>query len=93
MKLLNIGYGNLLVKERIVTVISPDAAPIKRMVADAKETGRAIDASCGKKTRSVIITDSDHIVLSALEPERILSRYNESADKEPTDDGDKNEKD
>ncbi|MBR6514791.1 MAG: DUF370 domain-containing protein [Clostridia bacterium] len=76
MKLINIGYNNLLVKERIVSVVSPDAAPIKRMVADARETGRAIDASCGKKTKSVIITDSDHVVLCALEPERVLGRFN-----------------
>lgn len=82
MKLINIGYGNLLVKERIVSVVSPDAAPIKRMVADAKESGRAIDASCGKKTKSVIITDSDHVVLCALEPERVYNRFNGTADKE-----------
>ena len=76
MKLINIGYGNLLVRERIVSVVSPDAAPIKRMRIDAKDTGRAIDASCGKKTKSVIITDSDHVVLCALEPDRILNRFN-----------------
>ncbi|MBQ4561499.1 MAG: DUF370 domain-containing protein [Clostridia bacterium] len=76
MKLINIGYGNLLVRERIVSVVSPDAAPIKRMIIDAKDTGRAIDASCGKKTKSVIITDSDHVVLCALEPDRILNRFN-----------------
>ena len=82
MKLINIGYGNMLVKERIVSVVSPDAAPIKRMVMDAKETGRAIDASCGKKTKSVIITDSDHLVLCALEPERVYSRFNGADDVE-----------
>ena len=82
MKLINIGYGNLLVKERIVSVVSPDAAPIKRMVMDAKESGRAIDASCGKKTKSVIITDSDHVVLCALEPERVYNRFNGSPDRE-----------
>ncbi|MBR5515773.1 MAG: DUF370 domain-containing protein [Clostridia bacterium] len=76
MKLINIGYGNLLVRERIVSVVSPDAAPIKRMIIDAKESGRAIDASCGKKTKSVIITDSDHVVLCALEMEKILNRFN-----------------
>lgn len=82
MKLINIGYGNLLVRERIVSVVSPDAAPIKRMISDAKESGRAIDASCGKKTKSVIITDSDHIVLCALEPERVLSRFNGNIEKD-----------
>ncbi|MBE6685728.1 MAG: DUF370 domain-containing protein [Ruminococcaceae bacterium] len=82
MKLINIGYGNLLVRERIVSVVSPEAAPIKRMIIDAKESGRAIDASCGKKTRSVIITDSDHVVLCALEPERVLNRFNLESEKE-----------
>lgn len=82
MKLINIGYGNLLVRERIVSVVSPDAAPIKRMIMDAKENGRAIDASCGKKTKSVIITDSDHVVLCALEPERVYNRFNSNYDKE-----------
>lgn len=83
MKLINIGYGNLLVRERIVSVVSPDAAPIKRMITDARDEGRAIDASCGKKTRSVIITDSDHVVLCALEPEKVLNRFNgESEDDE-----------
>ena len=82
MKLINIGYGNMLVRERIVSVVSPDAAPIKRMITDAKESGRAIDASCGKKTKSVIITDSDHIVLCALEPERVYNRFNGEADPE-----------
>ena len=82
MKLINIGYGNLLVKERIVSVVSPDAAPIKRMIIDAKESGRSIDASCGKKTKSVIITDSDHIVLCALEPERVFNRFNDEDSEE-----------
>ena len=82
MKLLNIGYGNMLVAERIVSIVSPDAAPIKRMISDAKETGRAIDASCGKRTRSVIITDSDHLVLSALETDKICARFSGNEDKE-----------
>lgn len=82
MKLLNIGYGNMLVAERIVSIVSPDAAPIKRMISDAKETGRAIDASCGKRTRSVIITDSDHLVLSALETDKICARFAGNEDKE-----------
>ena len=82
MKLINIGYGNLLVRERIVSVVSPDAAPIKRMIIDAKDEGRAIDASCGKKTKSVIITDSDHVILCALEPERVLNRFNDETEEE-----------
>ena len=80
MKLINIGYGNLLVRERIVSVVSPEAAPIKRMIIDAKESGRAIDASCGKKTRSVIITDSDHVILSAIQAETVANRLDSGDD-------------
>lgn len=82
MKFINIGYGNLIVAERIVTIVSPESSPIKRLIADAKENGRVIDVSCGKKTRAVIITDSEHVVLSALNTEMILNRLNtrESAD-------------
>ena len=71
MKLLNVGFGNLVSAERIVSVVSPDAAPIKRLVSDARADGRVIDASSGKATKSVIICDSDHVVLSALSPEEL----------------------
>ncbi len=67
MKFINVGYGNLVAVNRIVTIASPDSAPIKRLVQDAKEAGQVIDVSCGKKTRSVLITDSRHVILSALE--------------------------
>ncbi|MBQ7325329.1 MAG: DUF370 domain-containing protein [Clostridia bacterium] len=70
-KFVNVGYGNLVAAARIVTVASPDAAPIKRLVQDAKEAGVVIDVSCGKKTRSVIVTDSKHVILSSLEPEAL----------------------
>lgn len=76
MKLINIGYGNLISSERMITIVSPDAAPIKRMVQDAKEKGTLIDASCGRKTKAVIFTDSGHVVLSALQPETIANRAN-----------------
>ena len=79
MKLLNVGYGNMVCCERIICVVSPDAAPIKRMVAQARETGRAIDASCGKRTRSVIFTDSDHLILSALDVDKINNRLSGKA--------------
>lgn len=77
MRLINIGYGNMISSSRIVTIVSPDAAPIKRMVQDARDRGALIDASCGRKTKAVIITDSDHIVLSAVQPETIAHRVNE----------------
>ena len=74
MKFINVGYGNLIAADRIITLTSPDSAPIKRMIQDAKESGRIIDVSCGRKTRAVIITDSDHIILSALLAETIANR-------------------
>ncbi len=67
MKFISIGYGNLVAAGRIITVASPDSAPIKRLVQDARDAGQVIDVSCGKKTRSVIITDSRHVILSSLE--------------------------
>lgn len=74
MKLVNIGYGNMVNTARIVSVVSPDAAPIKRLVQDSRTGGRLVDATGGKKTRSVIVTDSTHIILSALTAETIQSR-------------------
>ncbi len=76
MKLVNIGFGNMVSSDRIITVVSPDSAPIKRMVQEAKERGMLIDASYGRKTRAVIIMDSDHIILSAILPMSISSRIN-----------------
>lgn len=71
MKFLNVGYGNLVAVNRIITIASPDSAPIKRLVQDAKEAGQVIDVSCGKKTRSVLVTDSRHVILSALETDAL----------------------
>lgn len=74
MKLINIGFGNLVSGDRIIAIVSPDSAPIKRIVQDAKEQGTLIDATYGRKTKSVIITDSDHIVLSSKNPESLGNR-------------------
>lgn len=74
MKFINIGFGNMVASERIVAVVSPDSAPIKRLVQDAKDGGRTIDVSCGRRTRSVIITDSEHVILSAIQTETITNR-------------------
>lgn len=74
MQLVNIGFGNMVSKDRIISIISPESAPIKRMIQDAKDTKMAIDATYGRRTRSVIIMDSGHIVLSAVQPETIANR-------------------
>ena len=73
-KLINIGFGNLVCTERIVAIVSPDSAPIKRMIHDADDKGMLINATYGRKTRAVIITDSDHIILSSLQPETVAQR-------------------
>ena len=74
MKLINIGFGNMISASRLVAIVSPESAPIKRLVAEQKEAGGLIDVSCGRRTRSVIITDSDHVILSALAAETISGR-------------------
>jgi len=73
---INVGFGNVVNADKIVGVISPEAAPIKRMVQNAKDTGSAIDATCGRKTRAVLVMDSGHLMLSALLPETIAARVN-----------------
>lgn len=81
-RLINIGFGNVINSSKIVSIISPDAAPIKRMVQNAKDAGTAIDATCGRKTKSVIVTDSGHLLLSALLPETIAGRVNGKGESE-----------
>ena len=76
MKFINIGFGNMVSANRIVAIAAPDSAPIKRLVQDAKEDDRVIDVSCGRRTRSVIFTDSDHVILSAIKAETISNRLN-----------------
>jgi regulator of extracellular matrix RemA (YlzA/DUF370 family) len=74
MKFINVGFGNMVSAGRIVAIASPDSEPIKRLVRDAKDDGRVIDVSCGRRTRAVIITDSEHIILSAIQTETIAGR-------------------
>ena len=74
MKLINVGFGNLVSADRLVAVVAPDSAPVKRLVQDAKDAGRVIDVSCGRRTRAVIITDSEHVILSALQAETVANR-------------------
>ena len=81
MRLINIGFGNSVNADRIVAVVSPEAAPVKRIVQTAKDSGAAIDATCGRKTRSVIICDSGHVVLCALLPDTLAEKTEERYDK------------
>ena len=78
MQLVNIGFGNIVSANRIIAIVSPEYAPIKRMVQEAKDKGTAIDATYGRRTRAVVITDSDHLILSALQPETVASRLDKN---------------
>ena len=77
MKFINIGFGNMVAVDRMVALVSPDSAPIKRLLQDAKDEGRAIDVTCGRRTRAVIITDSEHVILSAIQAETIANRLDD----------------
>lgn len=79
MQFINIGFGNIVSSSRVIAIVSPDAAPIKRIVQDAKDKGTAIDATCGRKTRAVLIMDSGNIILSSIQPETIASRLDNSS--------------
>ena len=74
LRLINIGFGNMIAADRIIAIVSPDSAPVKRMVQEARDRKRVIDATQGRRTRAVIQTDSDHVVLSAIQPETIAGR-------------------
>ncbi len=76
MKFINVGFGNMVCAERVVAIVSPDSAPIKRLVQDARDAGRVIDVSCGRRTRAVVITDSEHVILSAIQTETVANRVN-----------------
>lgn len=74
IKLINIGFGNIVAANRIIAIVSPESAPIKRVIQEARERGMLIDATYGRRTRAVIITDSDHVILSAVQPETVSHR-------------------
>ncbi|MDI3299201.1 MAG: DUF370 domain-containing protein [Bacillota bacterium] len=74
IKLINIGFGNIISANRVIAIVSPESAPIKRVVQEARDAGRLIDATYGRRTRAVIITDSEHVVLSAIQPETVAHR-------------------
>lgn len=78
MKLINIGFGNIVSANRLIAIVSPESAPIKRIVQDARDRGMLIDATYGRRTRAVIIMDSDHIILSAVQPTTVANRLDDS---------------
>lgn len=80
MKLINIGFGNMVSANHLIAIVSPESAPIKRIVQEARDKGLLIDATYGRRTRAVIITDSDHVVLSAVQPETVANRLSDAAD-------------
>ena len=77
MKLINIGFGNMVSANRLVAIVSPESAPIKRIIQDARERGTLIDATYGRRTRAVLVTDSDHVILSAVQPETVANRLSD----------------
>ena len=84
MKLINIGFGNMVAAGRLVAIVGPESAPIKRIIQDAKERGTLIDATYGRRTRAVLVMDSDHVILSSVQPETVANRMaddEEEADK------------
>lgn len=82
LKFVNIGFGNIVAANRMIAIVSPESAPIKRLVQEARDRGMLIDATYGRRTRAVIITDSDHVILSAVQPETVAQRLNKGVDDE-----------
>ena len=87
MKLINIGFGNMVAAGRLVAIVSPESAPIKRIIQDAKERGTLIDATYGRRTRAVLVMDSEHVILSSVQPETVANRMGDSQE----DDSDESE--
>ena len=85
MKLINIGFGNMVSASRMIAIISPESAPVKRIITEARENRVLVDATYGRRTRAVIITDSDHVILSPLQPETVANRLNDSDDEDDED--------
>ena len=85
MQLINIGFGNMVSSARLIAIVSPESAPIKRIVQDAREQGRLIDATYGRRTRAAIVMDSDHVILSAVQPETVAARLNDNEEEQAQD--------
>ncbi len=81
MKLVNVGFGNMVNAQRLLAIVAPDAAPVKRLVAEARARGSLIDATCGRRTRAVLVCDSDHVVLCAVQPETVAGRLSDTPEK------------
>lgn len=88
MKLINIGFGNMVSASKLIAIVSPESAPIKRIIQDARDRGSLIDATYGRRTRAVIVMDSDHVILSAIQPETVANRVVERDDDEQEEDAD-----
>jgi len=86
IQLINIGFGNIISANRVIAIVSPESAPIKRIISDARDRGQLVDATYGRRTRSVIITDSSHIILSAIQPETVAHRFVTAKDGNSRDD-------
>ena len=82
IELINIGFGNIVAANRVISIVSPESAPIKRVIQDARDRGMLIDATYGRRTRAVIVTDSDHVVLSAVQPETVAQRLDDEEENE-----------
>lgn len=82
MKLINIGFGNMVSANRLIAIVSPESAPIKRIITEARDRGDLIDATYGRRTRAVIIMDSDHVILSAVQPETVANRVDNEEDEQ-----------
>lgn len=82
MRLINIGFNNMVAADRVIALVTPDSSPAKRLIQEARDTGRVIDCTCGRKTRCVVVTDSDHVLLSALQPETVSGRIMGENDRE-----------
>ena len=88
MKLINIGFGNMVNASRLVAIVSPESAPIKRVIQEARERSMLIDATYGRRTRAVVIMDSDHVILSAIQPETVANRFGQPENLEEEEDED-----
>lgn len=80
IKLINIGFGNIVSANRLIAIVSPESAPIKRIIQEARQKGNLVDATYGRRTRAVLITDSDHVILSAVQPETVANRLSDKDD-------------
>jgi len=85
MRLINIGFGNMVNSSRVVAIVSPESAPVKRIIQEARESRVLVDATYGRRTRAVIITDSDHVILSSLQPETVANRLDDGTSEEGDD--------